>query len=71
MKFVFQGARLKIVRTMKLHIAADLLPSITSARTNIFPWDQKQLIDIGLLYQKQPKQCTYRIIFGGIDVIPF
>ena len=47
-----QGKRLKIACTILLHVGADLLPAITSARNNVFSWDQKYLKDIGLLYQK-------------------
>ena len=49
----FQNLRLKIARAIQLHISADLRPAIISARNNIFPWDQKQLVDIIPFYQKQ------------------
>ena len=54
-KVVFQGTRLKIALAIQLYCSADLQVVITSARNNNFSWNQKHLIDFGLLYQKQPK----------------
>ena len=58
LKVDFQGTQLKIACAIQLICSADLQAVITSARNNIFSWDQKHLIDIGLFYQKYPK-CRF------------
>ena len=45
-------SRLKIVRTIELHIGTDLQLAITLARINIFSLGKKQLVDIIPLFQK-------------------
>ena len=69
MKFVFDDRQLKIARAMYLHIGADLLPVITSARNDMFSWDQKHLIDMDLLYMKQPKN-RFLIFFHEDPLAP-
>ena len=36
-------------------LGADLWPAITLARNNIFTWDQKHMIDIGIFYRNNEK----------------
>ena len=60
-KFVFQGRQLKTTCAMYLHIGDDLWLAITSATNDIFPLDQNNLIDIDILYQKNPKSRFLKI----------
>ena len=40
---------------IQFYCSVDLQPVLTSARSKIVSWEASYLVDIGLLYQKEPK----------------
>ena len=60
LRSIFRASNWKRVRNVIKHLAVDLWLAITSARNNIFSWDQKHLKDIGILYQKRFLKISWR-----------
>ena len=56
---------------MLLHICADHWPAITLVKNNIFSWDHKHFINIGLLLQKQSKSRFLKNLNEDPPLPPF